>query len=96
MNNLLNARKTQRPVRFAHVAQNIMAPNPGSIDHTAKVQQAAAVLSDRSISAVPVINEAGRPVGVISRTDNYAKQLVQEEVRKATDLPIAENAVEVV
>jgi CBS domain-containing protein len=69
MNRLLNARQIQRLVRFARVAGDIMTPNPVSIDHTAKVQQAAIALSERGISAVPVINEAGRPVGVVSRTD---------------------------
>lgn len=69
MNRLLSVRKIQRLVRFARVAEDIMTPNPVSIDHTAKVQQAAVVLSERAISAVPVINEAGRPVGVVSRTD---------------------------
>jgi CBS domain-containing protein len=59
----------ERRVRCARVAEDIMTPNPVSIDHTAKVQQAAAVLSERAISAAPVINEAGRPVGVVSRTD---------------------------
>lgn len=46
-----------------------MTPSPVSIYHTAKVRYAAAVLAERSISAVPVINAAGRPVGVISRAD---------------------------
>lgn len=69
MNRLLSARKMQRLVRFARVAEDIMTPNPVSIDHTAKVRQAAVVLSEQAISAVPVINEAGRPVGVVSRAD---------------------------
>lgn len=69
MNRLLNAHKLRRLVRFAPVAGDIMTPNPVSIDHFAKVQQGAVVLSERGISAVPVINEAGRPVGVVSRTD---------------------------
>jgi len=51
------------------VAEDIMTPNPVSIEQTAKVRHAASVLSERSISAVPVINGAGRPVGVISRSD---------------------------
>lgn len=69
MNRLWNARKIQRLVRCAHAAEDIMTSNPVSIGHAAKVQQAAAVLSEKAISAAPVINDAGRPVGVVSRTD---------------------------
>src|SRR4029078_13063578 len=69
MNRLLNARRLQLLVRFTPVAGDIMTPNPVSIDHFAKVQQGAVVLSERGLSAVPVINEAGSPVGDVSRTD---------------------------
>lgn len=44
-------------------------PNPISIDQEACVVEAVALLTDRAFSAAPVIDEAGRPVGVISRTD---------------------------
>jgi len=50
-------------------ARNIMTHNPVSINERATLQEAAAFLSDRGISAAPVINDAGRPVGVLSRTD---------------------------
>lgn len=69
MNRIANNLKLQRMVRCASAAHDIMTPNPVSIDHTARIQQAAAVLAGRGISAAPVINEAGRPVGVISHTD---------------------------
>jgi CBS domain-containing protein len=46
-----------------------MVPNPVSISHRATVGEAATFLSRRGISAAPVIDGAGRPVGVVSRTD---------------------------
>ncbi len=69
MNRVLTAHKKQRLAQFERVAEDIMTPNPVSIDHAAKVRHAASVLAERAISAVPVINRAGRPVGVISRAD---------------------------
>src|SRR5262245_35587076 len=54
---------------YASVARELMAPNPISIDADANVREALALLTDKGFSAAPVINEAGHPVGVISRGD---------------------------
>jgi len=53
----------------AQTAAELMMPNPISIDEDATVHEAVAMLIDRGFSAAPVIDAAGRPVGVISRTD---------------------------
>ena len=53
----------------AETAQDLMTPNPVSISENASILDAASVLSNREFSALAVINEAGRPVGVLSRTD---------------------------
>jgi len=50
-------------------AADIMAPNPISIAATANVQEALMLLTDKNFSAAPVIDDGGRPVGVISRSD---------------------------
>ncbi len=50
-------------------ADALMTPNPVSIRARAGVKEAMALLIDRGISAAPVIDDAGRPVGVLSRTD---------------------------
>jgi CBS domain-containing protein len=50
-------------------AADLMAPNPISIAATANVQEALMLLTDKNFSAAPVIDEGGRPVGVISRSD---------------------------
>ena len=50
-------------------AQDLMTPNPVSLSDKATLREAAAVLTEREISAVRVIDDAGRPVGVLSRAD---------------------------
>jgi len=55
--------------RSANTACGLMTENPVSINEHATLQDAAVFLTTRNISAAPVINDAGRPVGVLSRTD---------------------------
>lgn len=50
-------------------AGDVMTPNPQSIRGDASVEEAIAFLVDSGYSAAPVIDEAGRAIGVISRTD---------------------------
>lgn len=50
-------------------AKDLMTDNPVSIRRTATVREAIALLTERGFSAAPVIDEAGRPIGVVSRTD---------------------------
>ncbi len=53
----------------ADTAADLMTPNPVSVRAAATVAEALTLLTERSFSAAPVIDEAGRPVGVLSRTD---------------------------
>jgi CBS-domain-containing membrane protein len=53
----------------AATAGELMSANPVSIRAQATVKEATAMLTDRGFSAAPVIDEAGHPVGVISRAD---------------------------
>jgi len=62
--------QANRPLTLnAGTAADLMTPNPLSIRQHATVKEAAAFLTDRRISAAPVIDEAGRAVGVLSRAD---------------------------
>jgi CBS domain-containing protein len=64
--------KTAVPPRLVlggDTAEDLMTPNPVSIGANATIQEAIALLIDKGISAAPVIDRAGRPVGVLSRTD---------------------------
>src|SRR5258708_30867048 len=54
---------------IAETAADMMTPNPVSIREKATVSEAVAFLTDKGISAAPVIDKAGRAVGVVSRSD---------------------------
>jgi CBS domain-containing protein len=53
----------------AQTAADLMSPNPLSVRGDASVHEAIALLTDKGIGAAPVIDGAGRPIGVLSRTD---------------------------
>lgn len=53
----------------AETAADLMESNPISIHDTATIKDAISLLTDKGYSAVPVINEAGQSVGVVSRWD---------------------------
>ena len=49
-------------------ARDLITRPPVSISESSTVREAAAFLIDAGLHAAPVINEAGRPVGVLSRS----------------------------
>jgi predicted transcriptional regulator len=49
--------------------RDLMTPNPVSVRHAIGVRDAALFLDERGIGAAPVVNDAGRAVGVLSRSD---------------------------
>ena len=53
----------------AETAAELMTADPLSIRADATVHEAVAFLTDKGFSAAPVIDKAGRPVGVLSRAD---------------------------
>jgi CBS domain-containing protein len=66
-------------ILHASSAADVMSPNPLSIRDHASVREAIVFLTDRRISAAPVINGAGRPVGVVSEVDilRYQREHVE-------------------
>lgn len=46
-----------------------MSPNPVSIHRDATIREALDVLTDRGFGIAPVLDDTGRPIGVVSRTD---------------------------
>jgi len=54
---------------LADTARDLMTPGPVSITSTATVAEATAFLTDRGFGAALVIDEAGHPLGVVTRTD---------------------------
>jgi CBS domain-containing protein len=73
---------TEPRLSLAHAtAEELMSANPVSLQGAASIQEAIALLTDRGFSAAPVIDEAGRPVGVLSRSDILVHE--REQVRHA-------------
>jgi CBS domain-containing protein len=62
-----------------------MAPNPLSIRGDASIPEAITLLVDRHVHAAPVIDEAGRPIGVLSATDILVHE--RERAKGADGLP---------
>jgi len=58
-----------RLVLHAESAAELMTANPVSVGEDATLREALTLLIDKGFSAAPVIDEAGRPVGVLSRSD---------------------------
>jgi CBS domain-containing protein len=58
-----------------------MIPNPISLRSEASAGEAMRLFTEKGITAAPVIDESGRPVGVISRTDLLIHQCVQDKLR---------------
>ncbi len=81
---------TKRGVRLTlgpATAAELMSPNPISINADAPIDEATALLTDRGFGAAPVIDEAGRPVGVISRADILIHERKrQHRLRPSTDI----------
>jgi len=63
----------------ARTAADLMTTNPQSLEQDVTLHEAVAWLVDRGVSGAPVIDEAGRPVGVFSRSDVLAHD--REEVQ---------------
>jgi CBS domain-containing protein len=68
----MNTRTTEASGRLTLVTETaaaLMTPDPLSIRADASVHEAVSFLTDKGFSAAPVIDRAGRPVGVLSRAD---------------------------
>src|SRR2546425_1079731 len=85
MTALLSPEVTTPLTLTARTAEDLMTPNPVSIRADATVKEALAVLIDKGFGAAPVMDEAGRPIGVVSRTDFLAHD--HEKAQHRTELP---------
>jgi CBS-domain-containing membrane protein len=54
---------------LAESAADLMSRDPVSLDTNTSADEAARVLTSRGIGAAVVIDSAGRPVGVVTKTD---------------------------
>jgi predicted transcriptional regulator len=69
----MNATRAIKPafplIMRALKAADLMTPNPLSLQDTLTVREAVGIFVDRGISGAPVIDDAGRPIGVLTQTD---------------------------
>lgn len=63
----------------AETVAELMTTNPISLRDNAPVADAVALLNRKGFHAAPVIDETGRPVGVLSYTDILAHERRQDE-----------------
>lgn len=70
---LLLDRDFRCPQSMELLARHVMAINPKSIDQHTSVHDIEGIFAAYGIHIAPVVDEAGRPIGVISRADldNY-------------------------
>ncbi len=60
---------TRSLVLDASTARDLMTSSPITVSEDQVIGEAVAVLVDQGVSAVPVVDASGRPVGVLSRAD---------------------------
>ena len=77
----------------ARTASDLMSPNPLSLRDDLTLKEAIAFLVDRDVSGAPVIDEAGRPVGVLTQSDvlvhdrEEVEHVAPPEAEYCTSLP---------
>jgi CBS domain-containing protein len=49
--------------------QEIMTSNPTCCGPDASVQEAAKLMDDKSVGSIPVVNDAGAPIGIVTDRD---------------------------
>src|SRR5262245_26562201 len=64
-----NTNVKPRVVLWAETAADLMTPNLVSLEADDTFKEAVAFLIDKGFSAAPVIDKAGRPIGVLSQSD---------------------------
>jgi CBS domain-containing protein len=65
----MRTEKSNRLALKARTAAELMTEEVVSVAEAAPLREAIGLLVDRGFSGAPVVNEAGRPVGVVSRSD---------------------------
>lgn len=74
------AHRTDLPLMLqAHTAADLMVSNPVSIRAEASANEVMGFFTEKGITAAPVIDDAGRPIGVVSRSDLLIHQREHEK-----------------
>ncbi len=70
---------------LADTAADLMRSNPVSLRADASIREALILFTEKGFTAAPVIDESGRPVGVLSQSDIITHD--REKVDYATSIP---------
>jgi CBS domain-containing protein len=89
------ARTTHRPRMSlaADTAADLMSANPISLECNATVHEAIMLMTDRNFDAAPVIDEKGRPIGVVTVTDILVHDREYARYLKTGDMTVRSDAV---
>jgi arabinose-5-phosphate isomerase len=74
--------------RFDQPVSTVMTKTPRTIHHTARMEEAVALMRAHKISELPVIDDDHRPVGLLDITDLLGAEAVAQAVEPAT-VPLA-------
>lgn len=74
----------------ANTAAELMTPGPVSLDASATVTEATAFLTERSFGAAVIIDEAGHPLGVVTKTDVLVHARQHQPGLEPDDTPVTE------
>ncbi|MEQ5825755.1 CBS domain-containing protein [Sulfitobacter sp. NFXS29] len=67
--------------------QDIMTSNPTCCDPDTSIQEAAALMAEKSVGSIPVLNDAGEPVGIVTDRDICCGAVAQG---KTVETPVSE------
>jgi CBS domain-containing protein len=76
---------TSRLTLLADIAGELMRANPVSLRADASIHEALILFTEKGFTAAPVIDDSGRPVGVLSQSDIIVHD--REKVVYATSVP---------
>jgi CBS-domain-containing membrane protein len=74
----------------AATAADIMTPGPVSLHATATVTEATTFLTEKAFGAAVVIDEAGHPLGVVTKTDVLVHARQRKPGLEPDDTPVTE------
>ena len=74
----------------ANTAANIMTPGPVSLASTDTVAEATQFLTEKAFGAAVVIDEAGHPLGVVTKTDVLVHARQRKPGLEPDDTPVTE------
>jgi arabinose-5-phosphate isomerase len=77
----------RRDGELDHPIRNVMTKNPLRVEVGSMMVDAVAIMAGRKISELPVVDAAGRPVGLIDITDVVA--LLPQEANASEPAPVS-------